>query len=71
VTDIVERLRAGRNAVLEEAAKVADEHAKFCHKEAHSGGDFQHLVARRDEANYLAQRIRSLKQESPARESEG
>jgi hypothetical protein len=52
---------SSRAAVVEECAKVADQHADFCHKEAHSGGDFQHLVARRTEATYLAQRIRALK----------
>ncbi len=56
----LQRLRSGRAAVIEECAKVADEHAGFLHKEAHSGGDFHHLVARRTEATYLAQRIRAL-----------
>jgi hypothetical protein len=50
---------AWRDAI-EAAAKVCSEHAAFLHKEAHSGGDFAHLVARRTEAAYLEKRILAL-----------
>lgn len=50
----------GRRDGLEQAAQECDRHAKFCHDEAHKGGDFTHLIARSTEATYNAVRIRNL-----------
>jgi hypothetical protein len=57
---------SGRIAGLEEAAHECDRHAKFCHDEAHKGGNFQHLITREAEAIYNAERIRALKAQPAA-----
>lgn len=54
-----------RNAAYEHAASECDRHAKFCIDEAHKGGDFKHLMLRKDEALYNAKQIRALKTNQP------
>lgn len=58
--------RAVERDALERAAQVCELHARFCKDEAHGGGDFQHLIARCDEATYNASRIRALMNTPPA-----
>jgi hypothetical protein len=50
---------------LELSAIVCDDHAKFLREEAHAGGDFNYLIARCREANYLASQIRRMKPPYP------
>ncbi len=57
-------------AVREECAKVCGDHADFLHKEAHSGGDFEHLITRLKEARCLESKIRSLSLASAREELE-
>ena len=51
-----------RERTLEEAAKECERHAAFCKYEADRGGDFQRLMARHEEATYIASRVRALAQ---------
>lgn len=60
--EILEAIQTVERETLERAAKECDRHAKFCKDEAHKGGNFQHLIARCEEATYNAQRIRALAQ---------
>lgn len=50
-----------RRIAIEAAALVCDDHADFLKKEAHAGGDWQHLMDRHEEAVWLARQIRKLK----------
>jgi hypothetical protein len=54
-------LIAQATAALDAAAQECDRHAAFCKSEADKGGNFEHLITRRDEAVYLAGRIRALR----------
>jgi hypothetical protein len=47
-------------ATKEACAAECDRHAEFCKSEAHKGGNFEHLMTRKAEADYLAERIRAL-----------
>lgn len=49
------------NAAIEKAAEECDRHAAWLKEEAHAGGNWEHLIARADEAAYNAKRIRALK----------
>lgn len=50
-----------KSEALERAALECDRHAEFLKKEAHAGGNWQHLMARHAEAIYLAECIRKMK----------
>lgn len=61
---LAECAEASGNAMREAAATECDRCSEFLHKEAHSGGDFEHLMTRKRQAEYLAGRIRALRSAS-------
>jgi hypothetical protein len=61
-----EACRNNYNAAIERAAEECDRHAEWLRKEAHAGGDWQHLMTRSEEATYNARCIRALKDAADA-----
>ena len=57
---LFEECRAARDETLEECARIAADHAEFCHTEAHNGGS-RDLYERASGAAYLRDKFRSMK----------
>lgn len=65
LTDSQRRKQEAVQRALEVAITECQRHADFCKDEAHRGGDWNHLIARYEEASYLAKSIRAMKEKCP------